>query len=875
MAETGALTPMMEQYEGVKARYPGHLVLFRVGDFYETYGEDARLLSRELEVVLTARAPDSRGARLPMAGVPYHAVESYLGRLIRRGYKVALCDQVEDPRSAKGLVRREVTRIVTPGTILDERILPGADHNFLAVALAIESGPAAFAVVDITTGELFSGSAPHPEPEGLCEALAPFEPREILLAGSVALEPFELALRRSYPRARLENAPAPLPAAELPNGFRGSEADSAAEREARGRLAAYLQSTQPRVLPFVELIRWGGIGTRLRLDAKSLRHLEISRPMSPDEPGSPTLIDVLDETVTASGHRTLAFWLRNPLAQPAAIAERQDLVEAIRSRGAHLLRLREELKAIPDLARIGARIVGRRVRPTELLSLARGLRAVQRVRQWIAEDPGFPAAGAWARRLEALTAQCDRLEGAVSDPAPASVEAGGLFRPGFDAELDGCRAAESGALGELGALEQRERDRSGIRALRLGYNQVFGYYLELPRAAAPRAPAHFERRQTLAGTERYTTAELRSIEERTLTAREALRVRELALWESLLAGWDQLLPELYRVSRAVGEIDVLATFALQAQERGYVRPVVDESRGIQIREGRHPILERLLGREFVPNDADLDAESSRLLLLTGPNMSGKSTYMRQLGLLVVLAQVGSFVPARFARVGCVSSLFTRMGFTDAIGRGKSSFLVEMSEVAEILREADDRSLVLLDEVGRGTSTFDGLAIAWATLRYLHDRVRCRAAVATHYHQLTELVAGLPAARNAHLAVREDGKEVVFLRTLVPGSTDRSLGLHVARLAGVPDEVLRESGQLLRQWEREGRALPTRASRGPPHGPRYTQAVLLPSGAGTDPSPVEDALRALDLDRLSPLEAHSWLVEWRRRLQAPEREESDP
>ncbi len=875
MAESGALTPMMEQYEGVKARYPGHLVLFRVGDFYETYGEDARLLSRELEVVLTARAPDSRGARLPMAGVPYHAVEGYLGRLIRRGYKVALCDQVEDPRSAKGLVRREVTRIVTPGTVLDERILPGADHNFLAVALATESGPAAFAAVDISTGELFSGSAPRPEPEGLCEALTPFEPREILLAGDVVLTPFELSLRRSYPRARLEVAPASLAATELPDGFRGSETDPAAEREALGRLAAYLRSTQPRVLPFVELIRWGGTGTRLRLDAKSLRHLEISHPMSPDEPGSPTLIDVLDETVTASGHRTLAFWLRNPLAQPAAITERQDLVEAIRNRGAHLLRLRQELKGIPDLARIGARIVGRRVRPTELLSLARGLRAVEKVRHWIAEDPSFPAADAWANRLEALGAECDRLESAVPDPAPASVEAGGLFRPGFDAELDRCRAAESGALGELGALEQRERDRSGVRALRLGYNQVFGYYLELPRSAAPRAPVYFERRQTLASTERYATAELRAIEERTLTAREALRARELALWESLLAGWDQLLPQLYRVSRAVGEIDVLATFALQAQERGYIRPVVDDSRGIQIREGRHPILERLLGREFVPNDADLDAESSRLLLLTGPNMSGKSTYMRQLGLLVVLAQVGSFVPARFARVGCVSSLFTRMGFTDAIGRGKSSFLVEMSEVAEILREADDRSLVLLDEVGRGTSTFDGLAIAWATLRYLHDRVRCRAAVATHYHQLTELVAGLPEARNAHLAVREDGKEVVFLRTLVPGSTDRSLGLHVARLAGVPEEVLQESGQLLRQWEREARALPTHAGRGRPRGPRYTQAVLLPSGAGADPTPVEGALRALDLDRLSPLEAHRWLVEWRRRLGTPSQEEPDP
>jgi DNA mismatch repair protein MutS len=873
MVDSPPLTPMMEQYEAVRARYPGHLVLFRVGDFFETYGEDAKLFSRELELVLTARSPDSTGARIPMAGVPHHAIETYLGRLVRRGYKIALCDQVEDARLAKGLVRRDVTRVVTPGTVLDERILPGPGHNFLAAVFRPRRGPGGFAAVDITTGELFSGPTPTPGLEGYAEALTVFEPREILVSAEEGSDDLELGLRREYPRARVETRPLPSATEGLPEAFRTDD-DSASESTARLLLATYLLATQPRVLRFVERVSLGSPAARLRLDPKSLRHLEISQPMDPESSGSPTLLEVLDQTVTSSGRRTLAFWLRSPLADVAAIRRRQEAVEALRSRGAWLSVLREELRRVPDLARIGARIAGRRVRPADLLGLAQGLRAAARVRDGLRQGAPAPPVDAGVDELRVLEPVAERLERTIRDPPPATVEAGGLFRPGADPEIDRLSDAETSALGELESLERRERESSGLRSVKVGYNQVFGYYFELPRNQSARVPAHFERRQTLASYERYTSPELRALEETVLGSREALRAHELEVWERLLQDLEAVVPALYRLGRRLGEVDVLTTFASQAQERGYIRPEVDDGHGLQIREGRHPILDRQLRQEFVPNDTDLDAETARLLLLTGPNMSGKSTYMRQVGLLVVMAQVGSFVPARFARIGRVTALFTRMGFTDAIGRGKSSFLVEMGEVAEILREADDRSLVLLDEVGRGTSTFDGLALAWATLQYLHDRIRCRTIVATHYHQLTSLVAGLSAARNAHLAVLEQEDEIVFLRTLVPGSTDRSLGLHVARLAGVPPEVLAESRRLLTHLESEGIALPERRRAGAGPRSRYTQAILLPSPKASD-SEFERALRALDLDSMSPLEAHRWLVAWRRRLHGEPGPEAPP
>jgi DNA mismatch repair protein MutS len=578
--------------------------------------------------------------------------------------------------------------------------------------------------------------------------------------------------------------------------------------------------------------------------------------MNPDDPGGATLLRTWDETVTAPGRRALAFWLSNPLAEPAAIGERQDAVAALIARGAALHDLRTELHRVADLARIATRVAGRRVRPPELGALRDGLAVVDSVRRQFAGVPAPVVLERLLDRLDPPRALTALLSETLPDALPPTEEAGDLFRPGHAPEVDRLRAEERRVLAELAELEAREQRASGIRTLKLGYNQVFGYYFEITRPHLARTPAHFRRRQTVAQAERFASDELDELQRRIVEAREGARLAEVARWESFLGEVDRHVAALHRVARAVGELDVLATFAHLAATRGYVRPTVDASTGITIRDGRHPVLERGLGAEFVPNDVELDAAKDRLLVLTGPNMSGKSTYMRAVGLLVLLAQAGSFVPAKFARVGVVDRLFTRMGFTDEIGRGKSSFMVEMSEVAEILRAADERSLVLLDEVGRGTSTFDGLAIAWATLRHLHDATRARCILATHYHQLTELVEGLSGARNAHLAVKEGPEGIVFLHRLVPGSTDRSYGIHVARLAGLPPGVLKEAERLLRDLERAG--LPTSRATRPT---RYTQAVLL-DGGSAGPDPLREELRSLDLDRVSPMEAHRKLAELR-------------
>ena len=865
MTDAAPTTPLMEQYEGVKAQYPGHLVLFRVGDFYETFGDDARLLSKELEIVLTARAPDSKGDRTPMAGVPHHAVDTYLGRLVRKGYKVAICDQVEDARFAKGLVRREVTRVVTPGTVVEDRILPGPDHNFLAAVAVPPDGPAAYAAVDVSTGDWYDARAASVGIDGLLTALAPFAPRELLLSPDIpagARATLEEAARREFPRVRLETAPPPATEG-LPATLRLSESDPVVGEVGR-RLAAYVRSTQPRLLPFLEVVERGGIARRLVLDGKTLRHLEIAHPMNPDDPTGATLIGLWDETATAPGRRTLAFWLRNPLADLEAIHARQDAVEALVDRGAELLVLHRELALVADLARICGRLAGRRLRPPELSAVRSSLAAASRVRVWL-QGSSHPDLRELTDRLDPLATLHALLSVALPDALPATAEVGGLFRPGYAPDVDRLTAAEQSGLTELEALERSEQEASGIRTLKVGYNQVFGYYFDVSRPNLGRVPPHFRRKQTLAGGERFTSDRLAEIEARILSAREELGRCEAERWERFLGELEQQIPPLHRLSRAIGELDALQTFARIAIDRHHVRPLIDESRLLQIRDGRHPVLERTLGGRFVPNDTDLDGAGARLIVLTGPNMSGKSTYMRQVGLIVVLAQAGAWVPAKFVRLGRVTALFTRMGFTDEIGRGKSSFMVEMSEVAEIVRSADDRSLVLLDEVGRGTSTFDGLALAWATLKHLHDRVQCRSLLATHYHQLTELVGTLPGAANAHMAVRETGDEVVFLHRLVPGSTDRSYGLHVAKLAGLPPELLTDADRLLKRLEEGGVALPP--ARGRRVGARYTQGVLLTeeSAAPTAPSELEEALRGIDLDRMTPIEALRWLHERRDRL----------
>jgi DNA mismatch repair protein MutS len=868
MSTPAALTPLIDQYEGVKARFPGHLILFRVGDFYETFGEDAKLLSRELDVVLTARAADGRGNRLPMAGVPHHAVEGYLGRLVQKGYKVALCDQVEDARFAKGLVRREVTRVVTPGTIVEDRILPGPQHNFLACVELFADEPGAFAAVDITTGDWVTGRARQRGIDGLVASISPLAPREILLApgtpDSLAV-PLAAAIQREFPSARIEERRDTGTTEILPPSLQAAIASHPEERAVNSCLAGYLDLTQPKLVPFLESLPYSA-SVLLGLDAKTLRHLEITSPMNPDDPRAPTLLSTWDATTSASGHRTLSFWLRNPLADIDEIARRQDVVEAFAQRSAELQSLRALMAKIPDLSRILARVVSRRLHPGELAVLRQGLLAAADVWSLLDRWSWNGPLESIAKRIDPLVELSELLADALPERETSAEDTGHRFRHGYAAELDLLKEAEEGGLRQLEELEAEEQASTGIRSLKIGFNQVFGYYFEISRSNLGKVPQHFRRKQTLSGGERFTSDRLGQIEERILQARDQLAARESKLWENFLTKIERWTIPVHRLSRALGELDVLASFAHLARERGYVRPVVDIGRELQIREGRHPVLDRTLPGRFVPNDTDLNADEYRLLILTGPNMSGKSTYMRQVGLLVVLAQVGAFVPAKYARIGVVDSLYTRMGFTDEIGRGKSSFMVEMTEVAEILRSSNERSLVLLDEVGRGTSTFDGLAIAWSTLRFLHDHVRCRTMLATHYYHLTELVETLPGARNAHLAVRDQEGEVAFLYLLVPGSTDRSYGLHVARQAGLPSEVLQEAQRVLRRLELQGVDF-GKTRGGSRASSRYTQGVLLTAEPDDEALALVRALRDLDPNRLTPIDALAWIEERRRRLLA--------
>ncbi len=865
MAGALATTPLLEQYEGVKAKFPGHLILFRVGDFYETFGDDARLLSRELDVVLTARAPDTRGERTPMAGVPHHAIDTYLGRLVRKGFKVALCDQVEDPRAARGLVKREVTRVVTPGTVVEESILGGPESSFLALGQLGSDGRGAYAAVDVTTGEWLAGPADGPGPEGIVSALAALRPREILYhADGEAETELERHLRHEFPRARLEPSPPPTTDA-IPPALSEAPFDDPLAREGELRLASYLATTQPRLLSHVGRIDRGGGGPRLVLDAKTLRHLEVHRPMNPDDPAGPTLLEAWDETVTAVGRRTLAFWLTNPLADPGRIAARQSAVQALVDHPATLERLRGLLRGVADISRIASRVAGRRARPEELVVLRKSLEGTRSVAEELRTSGLAAALGAMAERLEPPEGLVRLLRETLPEEIPHAAPAAEFFRPGHAPEVDGPRGEHSRALAELSELERREQATTGIKGLKVGYNQVFGYYFEVTRANLARVPPHFRRRQTVAQAERFVSEELDRLAERILAASEAAQEAAERRWESFLGEVEAFVAEVHRLSRAVGELDALADFAHLAVGRGYVRPTVDSSSELVVRDGRHPVLDRLLGEKFVPNDVELDAGTRRVLVLTGPNMSGKSTYMRTIGLLVLLAQAGAFLPARFARVGVVGRLFTRMGFTDEIGRGKSSFMVEMLEVAEILHRADARSLVLLDEVGRGTSTFDGLAIAWAILRHLHDVSRSRTVLATHYHQLTYLVAGLDGATNGHFAVQDRPQGIVFLHRLVPGATEKSYGVHVARLAGVPPSVLREAESLLAELEAGEFGA---ARRGPSRkrvGPHYTQAVLLDASPPESPEPVAEEIARLALDELSDAELRARLSEIQRRL----------
>jgi DNA mismatch repair protein MutS len=865
------LTPMMRQYRAWKARYPDYLLLFRLGDFYEAFYEDAAVAARTLDIALTSRQK-GEGA-IPMAGVPHHALDTYMARLIRAGLKVAVCDQVEAaPARGRKLIRREVVRLVTPGTVTEAGLLEGRLNNFLA-ALWRGGDHLGVALADVTTADFWIGESR--DVEGLTDALLLRRPAELLVPASLGGEdpvvarcraagiPVTEREARAFGRREAEERlqahfrVATVDALGLPRG-------GAAVRAA-GAVLGYLQETQPVAPAHLTRVQILALEGHLVVDEAAARNLELVEALQ-DRGAAGTLLWALDRTLTPMGGRLLRQWLLRPLLRPAEIGERLDAVEALVEAPAQLAVLREALAGTGDLARLASRIALGVATPRDLAGLRAALRRLPALREE-ARRLVPPLLRQCGEAIEDLAALATTLEAALVDDPPAGVHEGGLIRETWSPALADLRREVREARAWIAGLEARERARTGIASLRVRYNRVFGYGIEVSKGQVRLVPEDYVRRQTLVGGERYVTAELREQEAKLLGAEGRTNRLEYELFDELRRGVAAEADRLLRSAQAVGTLDVVAALAHVARERGYVRPAVDESGVIDIQEGRHPVLElRTEGARFVPNDLRLAAGEIDCLVITGPNMAGKSTYMRQAALIVLLAQLGSFVPARSARIGVVDRIFTRIGAQDSLVRGQSTFLVEMTETAAILRHASPRSLVLLDEIGRGTSTFDGLSIAWAVAEYLHERrPGAKVLFATHYHELTRLAAELSRVRNVHVAVREWKDDVVFLHRVAPGGTDRSYGIHVARLAGLPGEVIERARALLREFER---GAPTPA--GPPGADTgqlglFGTAPALPAAPAPAPHPVLEALRALDPERMTPLQALATLDELRRRL----------
>ena len=840
-------TPLMQQYREIKSRHQGAILLFRMGDFYEMFDDDARVGSRALGLTLTSRNSGA-AAETPLAGIPVKALQPYVKKLVEKGFRVAICEQVEDPKTARGVVKREVVEVVTPGAVMADDLLDERRNTFL-VALASEGEKAGLAAADLSTGEFVFERLPAADVEA---ALGRYRPSELLVAeGAAAAFAGSALLTR---REAWEFDPA-LGGEELARRFRiasleglGLEAADALAIGAGGALLRYLAELQPSGLPHLKrpIARRGEAA--LYLDAMTRRNLEIEGALRPGGE-SATLLGVLDRTVTPMGSRLLKQWLLNPLTSVASIERRLDAVAALASDEARRNALLAALDGVRDLERLGAKAAAHRASPRDLGALRDSILRLPGVRAALTGlyglDTGFDD-------LAEIGAELARV---LVDRPGAALGEGDTVRPGADASLDELRALRDGGRQYLAELQSRERARTGIQSLKVGYNKVFGYFIEVTRANKGGVPADYERRQTLTGAERYVTAELKEYEAKILGAEESIAKVEERLFGAArdLAG--AAIVRIQDAAARVATADVLAAFAQTAVAERYARPSLTDDFVLDLEACRHPVVERMMPREaFIPNDVRLDTER-QIMIVTGPNMAGKSTVLRQVGLCVLMAQAGSFVPAARASIGLVDRLFTRVGASDDLARGQSTFMVEMSETAAILHNATRRSLVLLDEIGRGTSTYDGVAIAWSVAEYLHETIGCKTIFATHYHELTQLADRFARIVNMNVAVHESGDEIVFLHRLRPGGADRSYGIHVARLAGLPAGVIDCARAVLRTFEAGHRALARPAAQ--------DQLALF---AGGEP-PALAELKALDVDGLSPREALARLAD----LQAKARE----
>ena len=847
-------TPLLQQYREIKSRHQGSILFFRMGDFYEMFYEDAELASRILNITLTAR-----GDGVPLAGVPVKAATDYLRQLVQSGHRVAICEQIEDPRLARGIVRREVVETITPGAIFDESFMPGNRNNFL-IAVARGEDQLGLAAIDLSTGEFVLETIDH---GGLDEALARFAPAEIVLPPEIKVS-WEGALQTERERWEFD---AELARPELAQRFGLSSLDGLGLAPddwpaigAAGALLRYVAELQPAGVPHLSRPTVRRSEGHLWLDEMTRRNLELVEPLRAGARQS-TLLDTIDCTVTSMGARLLRRWLLSPLCDAAAIGHRLDAVEVLvrDSRGRE--RLREALDGVRDVERLTGRVAAGRATPRDLAALRDSfirLPDVLGALTGLGHRESSMLLSSISESFDLLSDVAATLKDGLADRPPVNLAEGEVIRPGYDSTLDELRGLRDGGKQYIASLQQRERERTGIPSLKVGFNKVFGYYLEITNTHASRVPPDYERRQTLSGAERFVTPELKDYESRVLGAEDGIATREAELFRVLREGVATETARIQRCARELGQLDVFASLGQGAERDRYVRPVIHQEFGLALSACRHPVIERLMPREsFIPNDVTFDL-AARVILVTGPNMAGKSTILRQIGLCVVLAQMGAFVPATEATIGVVDRLFTRVGASDNLTRGQSTFMVEMSETSAILHNATARSLVLLDEIGRGTSTYDGVAIAWAVTEHLHDQVGCKTMFATHYHELMQLPERLQHARNYNVAVREQGDRVIFLHRLEPGGTDRSYGIHVAQLAGVPRAVILRAGEILRTLEGEHRMVPGEPERLDP-----TQLQLFAEGAR---HPMMDELRALDVNGMTPLEALNRLAELQRRAE---------
>ena len=910
-------SPLMQQYNAIKTRYPHALLLFRLGDFYELFYEDAILAARELQITLTSRNRE-KGQPIPMCGVPYHAADGYIARLIRGGFKVAICDQMELPGPGKKLVRREVVRVITPGTATDGSVLDARENNYLAAVAKHSSGsPVGLAFVDLSTGEFQSTEFSGPDAdEALREELQLLNPSETLLprpqqlfetaktsllegAGGVESCLEDWIFHRDYAERILREQ---FGVAEL-TGF-GLD-DHPQALAAAGAIVHYLRenaargvdnsigstSTQPssvEALQHLDRVRYYEQHDNLVLDPVSVRNLELLTPIFTEETsrsGPVTLVAALDATVTGMGARLLRSWILRPLLDRSAIEARLESV-------AHLLQqtvvrgeIRKELRGIQDLERLTSRITLGLASPRELVALRKSLVQLPVLKNFLTPPPigGSALLRQLHGELDELTDIRERLERAIADEPPALATEPGMIRSGYHGELDELRDLSQHSKQIIAAMEERERKRTGIASLKIRFNQIFGYYMEISKPNLHLAPADYERKQTLVNAERFTSPELKEYERKILAADERILEIERQLFVEIRSSIAAQAARLRRTAAAVAQLDVLTSFAKLAADRGYTRPEFNATGELLIVGGRHPVIEELLrqrGERFVPNDLCFDPARQQLLLITGPNMGGKSTYLRQAALIVLMAQMGSFVPARQAKLPVTDRIFTRIGASDNLARGRSTFLVEMSEVAAILHHATPSSLVLLDEVGRGTATFDGLSIAWAVVEHLQKHTRARTLFATHYHELTELADLLTGVQNVHVSVKETPNEIIFLRRVEPGSADKSYGIEVARLAGLPRSVIERAREVLKRHEQSEHELSETLS---PGAVDELTSSATATSTGTAASSqhrrnghqevlftaldraVLDKLRDADLDQLKPLDALNLLAELKKQI----------